>query len=240
MEITNKRLLNYLSRFGLAINYDEENNSAYLYTNRGYILTKDEHLEVITALMNFLEQVTDAEIEQVNKDFDREPDYRNPLFIRTDRRNKWKEGYVFVYKELAYNNYRFGFTKDLEIRKRSLINASPVALDFIIEINMENIEEFKEFLEEKFSIRRLPESWFNLLEEDINYIRKGALQDFRALIETRESRFDEEFTCPVCQTHVTSKRKTSYFKCNHCNGRFDTKNCVLEHLDMSHGIANNK
>lgn len=234
MEIANKRLLRNLSSFGLGIHYKEEYDRAYLYTNEGYILTKEEHLDVLAALMNFLDQVTDQEIEQANAKFDREPDYWNPSFERVYRSNKWKEGYVFLYKELAFNKYKFGLTKNLESRKRSLINASPIALDFIIEIYMENIQEFKEFLEEKFSNRKLPDFWFNLLEEDLSYIRREALQDFRGLIEKRESRYDEEFTCPVCQTHVTSKRKTSYFTCNHCDRRFDTKKCVIEHLEKFH------
>jgi len=236
MEGANKRLLVNLSHFGLGIHYKEEFDRAYLYKNQGYVLTKEEHLDVIAALMNFLEQVTDEEIEQTNAKFDREPDYRNPSFNRTNRRSIWKDGYVFVYKELAFNKYKFGFTKDLESRKRSLINASPIALDFIIEIYMENTLEFKEFLEEKFNNRKLPDYWFNLLETDLSYIRRKALQDFRHLIEKRESRYDEEFTCSVCQTHVSSKRKTSYFKCNHCDGRFDTQKCVIEHLDKTHGI----
>lgn len=101
---------------------------------------------------------------------------------------------------------------------------------------MENTQEFKEFLEEKFSNRKLPDFWFNLLEKDLSYIRREALQDFRVLIEKRESRYDEEFTCPVCQTHVTSKKKTSYFECKHCDRRFDTKKCVIKHLKKSHGI----
>lgn len=232
----NDNILRKLKNFGIGLSYEEGTNSACLTSRHGGILTIREHMDVIELLMSFIDQVDDEDIKRANAEWDRELDYYNHTFTRTYRRNKWKTGHVFIYKELAFNKCKFGFTENLKTRKESLINSSPITLDFINEIYMENIVDFKIFLEEKFVNKKLPGQWFNLLDEDLKYIRREALQEFREWHEEKECHYDEEFTCSVCQTHVTSKQKTSYYSCNHCSGWFDSEECVLSHLDNYHGI----
>lgn len=241
MEKEKQRVTNYflknLNSFGVGMSYDEEFNRTCLYTNHGKILTIKQHIDVIESLMAFIDQVGDEEIKEANERWHRKSNYSKSTFDRAYRRSGWKSGCVFIYRELAFSKYKIGLTKELESRKRSLVNSSPITLDFITEIHMENTLEFKVFLEEKFSNRKLPDSWYNLLEEDLKYIRRDALQEFREFIEKRESQYDQEFTCPVCQTYVDSTRESTYHVCNHCNTWFDSKECAIKHLENFHGIV---
>ncbi|WP_160719824.1 GIY-YIG nuclease family protein [Bacillus sp. USDA818B3_A] len=231
----NKNVLRKFNKIGLSLKFDEDTESAYLYTQFGDILTKEETIEVVRGLMNFVEIVDDNEIIEYNQQPTEYVDYHRQEFNHYRFLSRRKKGYVFIYKELVSNNYRFGETKEISRRKESLQNSSPAALDFVIEIYSEDTVSLKEFLQIMFTHRMVTNNWFALTEEDISYIRNKEFQgEFQDMIQQRyNKRKKEQFMCsnPSCGKRVTDEDQQYYYEYyGDERYKFCSKECVEAHF----------
>jgi hypothetical protein len=236
----NKDVLCKFNKIGLSLVFDEETECAYLYTQFGDIITKEETIEIVTGLMNFVEIADENEIIEYNQQPREYVDYLRVEFAHYRNLRRRKEGYVFIYKELMSNNYRFGETMELSKRKEALQNSSPVALDFVVEMYSEDTVSLKEFLQNKFVHRIVTNNWFALTNEDISFIRnKGFQEEFQYMLQQcYNKREKEQFVCsnPSCGESVTDEDQQYYYKYYHnSRDKFCSKECVDDHFKTYSG-----
>lgn len=236
----NKNVLRKFNNIGLSLVFDEDTESAYFYTQFGDILTKEETIEVVRGLMNFVEIADDNEIIEYNQQPLEYVDYRREEFNHYRNLRRRKKGYVFIYKELVSNNYRFGETKELSKRKESLQNSSPVALDFVVEMYSEDTVSLKEYLQNMFVHRIVANNWFALRDEDISFIKnKGYQGEFQDMLQQRyNEREKEQFVCsnPSCSKRVTDEDQQYYYEYyGDYRYKFCSKECMETHFKKYSG-----
>src|SRR5690625_7258801 len=112
--------------------YDENSKGVYLMDGHGFIPEKEEIIEAAKGLTNFANYYSQKDIDQYNKS-----NLKEEIVVNyTLRERKKKNGYIFIYRELGTNLYRFGVTKDLNERMIALNNSSPLTLKIIFLIVM--------------------------------------------------------------------------------------------------------
>lgn len=232
----NKEVLQRLYNQGIKFQLNNETEYFYLINHYGDILTKEETIEVVTGLMNFIEIVNDKEIEEFNKQPILYSDYHPIRFKRPERERKRKNGHVFLYKELITNTYRFGETEDITRRWEQIVNASPVALDRVATIRVENTVYLKEYLQEIFMHKTVGNNWYSLSDEEVTTINKLHFKDdyFEWVKEKEQSYDKEEITCSECHKQVTDVTQDKYFECKYCQAVFCSEECVDEHFKTRH------
>lgn len=154
----------------LSINYDKD-NGAIFPTNRNYMyLSKKEIQFLIDGLSKTLSIVTDEEITQANNELVKQfisESTRAKEESKIKTREK-KKGYVYFIKDNS-GYIKIGCTKNVNRRLKDFSVAS-INLKIVHQIETNDMELTEELFHNKFFKKRIKGEWFNLNENDIEYI----------------------------------------------------------------------
>lgn len=206
--------------------YDENSKGVYLMDGHGFIPEKEEMIEAAKGLINFA-NYSQKDIDQHNKS-----NLKEEIVVQyTFRERKKKNGYIFIYRELGTNLYRFGVTKDLHERMIALNNASPVTVQLICSHHSEDISMVKEYLQKKFQGKLSHSNWYRLDYKDIDYVKSKAYKEgFHDWLEEKErSRKKQRITCIACGKTVTVLECKHYYGCGLCGSKFCSEKCGHSH-----------
>ncbi|MFS0883322.1 hypothetical protein [Metabacillus niabensis] len=230
----NLELLKKLSGISCILSFNEETEVLSPILQTGKLLTKNEAIEVIKGLMNYIENIDEKEISSHNSQVRRLQDYSYIQF--SSHSKKKKKGHVFLYRELVTNTYRFGETKDIDARIEALTNSSPVAIDVVVIFKTDDTISLKEYLLDLYSGSLNLNNWYNLTDIDVENI-KGMkfLKGYHKRLERLEQeRKIESIVCYRCTNKVTDEMQDGYYNCYYCNSKFCCYECFNEHFNEKH------
>jgi hypothetical protein len=110
----------------------------------------------------------------------REETYKNAIGLRDDAplkretretvKEPKKPGYVYLL-QAASGQYKIGKTSDPKNRARTFGVKLPFQVDFICLIKTDDYQTLEKSLHQRFEAKRIDGKWFNLSDEDVEYIK---------------------------------------------------------------------
>lgn len=94
---------------------------------------------------------------------------------RIEERERDRSGFVYLLKTET-GRYKIGRTNNPERRRTDFVKALSVECELLCVIACKNMWHTEEELHYKFHTKRLEGEWFNLLPEDIEYIKSMVVQ----------------------------------------------------------------
>lgn len=89
---------------------------------------------------------------------------------KQERLSRQYPGYVYLVQSPT-SAYKIGRTKDYKSRARTFGVQLPFEVEFICVIQTGNMRKLEKELHQRFAEKRVSGEWFNLLPEDVEYIR---------------------------------------------------------------------
>lgn len=158
-----------LSKATLVQDFDDK--VAYLYEQSGEILSHEFAIPLIERLLEFYRRTTPDEIEilstrvgsrlALNRDFE-------PSAKRT------YPGYVYLLQSPS-GYYKIGRTSNPDDRIGTFHVKLPFEVEYIAVIQTDDMHELERQLHEQFAHRRVNGEWFNLSADDVEYIKRLAV-----------------------------------------------------------------
>ena len=154
--------------------YDEETGvSLRLFS--GDILTKDQYKLIRRHLKWFYKKYTDEQIKNYNdslyaraersqEQHEEEYSYHQHYFSK----KKTTPGYVYLIK--SGEHYKIGRTKNLKTRVKSFETSLPLGATVVHSFETDDTTEAEIELHARFSDKRINGEWFNLVQDDVDYI----------------------------------------------------------------------
>jgi hypothetical protein len=131
-----------------------------------------------------------------------------------------------VYLIRAANSlYKIGFASNIERRFNTLRAQSPIPLELVLHFNGENARELERELHDKFSDKRHHGEWFELSDEDLDYIQAQdvtykMMQGEKGIkkFEDRMGRVGYSARCPNCKNRSRTQHGNDILtlECKHC------------------------
>lgn len=209
----------------VSIFYDENSDGIKLVDNHGISLNIEQIEQLVKGLNNY-NNTHDKSLMKTKQDREMQ---KALMDISHFRKYKPKKGYVFVYKELTTNKYRFVATQNFDSRFSSLEKEFPNGIELIVKHQTNDVNLLKSILETKFENRRLANNWYGLDETSIAYIKdKGYSEIFNKKEQEKQNEILESIICKTCHNRVTNLEADYYFKCIICQRTYCSHECAIE------------
>lgn len=140
--------------------------------NMGFVVTRQQLLEILAGTKPFYDVVPDEEIERYNK---MKLEKRLPEFPRTVPQPQTSvaskiAGYVYILNAGPY--YKIGASQDVTRRIKQLSTVPPFDLELIHTIQTDDMYGLEETLHEQFAGKRKNGEWFELTDQDVEIIKQ--------------------------------------------------------------------
>lgn len=146
--------------------YDEK--IPYIRNVSGHYLSHKEWEQVKEDIDEFYETYTKDAIIVANKEFEEYKDSLIPEGFTKVSSKKNNPSYLYVIKAGKY--YKIGYTSKLESRMKSIQTGNYNKIELIKKFFLYNYSEVERVLHEEFDEGRKVGEWFDLSEDDLNYI----------------------------------------------------------------------
>jgi len=138
-----------------------------LRDNSARILRKRDVVDILEAIAPFYEMVSDDDIDQINADRENRRNERKP-YPRPEQ-PKPKAGYVYLLKAGPY--CKIGVSADVSKRIEQLATLPPFDIDLLHTIPTDDMYALESTLHERFADKRKNGEWFELDQDDVEYIK---------------------------------------------------------------------
>jgi hypothetical protein len=152
--------------------YEEQTGGVIAHDQGGYLMTKSEFMELEEGMQIFFKNHTDDEIKEYNIWVDRP----QPKEQREEKPDKpIKSGWVYLVHGQG-KEYKIGkTTRQPSERLAEFIPKLPFDSHLVCTIEAVNPNELEEYLHIYFDNKRIRGEWFELTDEDVNWIKGGAV-----------------------------------------------------------------
>lgn len=153
--------------------YDDESGGVYAVDQGGFLLTRDELMDLIEGSEIFFDFHGDDGIEQFNKDklektLSHEPTSKEPV------ERKPRHGWVYIVRGKE-DEYKIGMTaREPGKRLAEFTPKLPFATELIITIESDDALGLESYIHSMFDDERINGEWFKLTEPNLEWIRRLA------------------------------------------------------------------
>lgn len=157
--------------------YNDENNeiTKVLVDQNGFVLDIKEALFIKELLENYLKNITEKEIIEINKETHNSLlEYRKTVLNDVVLRENFKKnGYVYVIKKIDENIVKIGMSKNYNERTKQISTKLHFEVETIKVFKTDDMESLEKHLHELYKDKRLNGEWFKLTDSDIKHIKYG-------------------------------------------------------------------
>lgn len=146
-----------------------EDEMVTLYDHSGYVPTYEEIQPFIRMCLRFYDRVSDAEILAWNEQRKNHQIHQASTATEEQKQPTKHKGYIYLLSGGGY--HKIGKTIDLDKRLSQIYPKLPFEVELIHWIETDDIDGFEESLHERFADKRTNGEWFELNQEDIDYLK---------------------------------------------------------------------
>lgn len=144
----------------------EDADGYYLYDCHGYVMEKDQLLEILKGLLNYAEL---HENDLIQHNIKNDKDLENIIYNHSCKEKKKPKSKGYVYLMKCENKYKIGYSKDVERRIKELDN-KPFKTNLIAKSELiENPYFYEQEIHEYFEEYRIDGEWYNFEEDVLQY-----------------------------------------------------------------------
>lgn len=144
-----------------------------LVDNHGFLPNLEEMIELKEIIDYCLENISEEEIKRIN-----EEEYNKKFNMRENKIvdeniKKTKDGYVYIIKKNDENIVKIGMSKNYSERTKQISTKLPFEVETVKVFKTKDMYSLEKKLHDFYKEKRLNGEWFELNNEDLEYIKNG-------------------------------------------------------------------
>lgn len=144
-----------------------------LTDNHRFLLDIEEMIKLREILDYCLENISEEEIKRINEEkYNRMFNMRENKVINENIK-KTKDGYVYIIKKNDENIVKIGMSKNYSERTKQISTKLPFEVETVKVFKTKDMYSLERKLHDIYKEKRLNGEWFELSNEDLEYIKNG-------------------------------------------------------------------